>query len=1174
MRWMNKHYIWNVIGWLVIVMLAVITIPNMSKLVADKGQITVPSNYQSTRATNMQKQWGRSQRGTTAVVVVFNNGDSALTQTQNEHIDQTVQRIKNHADQYQIRSITAASDSSTAASQLISKDKSTQLLQLNVHQTSSHSITKIRSQITQLAKTSGVTTYVTGADVLNQDFSDATQAGVQKTEIIAAIFIFLVLWFVFRSPVTPLFSLLTVAVSVITSVSVVANLVDRFNFPFSNFTEVFIVIVLFGIGTDYNILLYNEFRERLANGKDRYTATREAIRIGGRTVLYSGLSVLIGMSVLGFANFSLYRSAVGIAVGVVVLLAVLLTLNPFFMAICGPHMFWPVKKFQGEGDSRLWHGMAKHAMIRPVITLIITGIIFIPLALTSHGTLDYDNLVEIGDNVPAKQGFKVVQKHFSKGTAEPTTIYIQSNHKLDNEKSLMLIDRLTKQLQQSDGVKTVASVTQPGGKAIKALYVRNQMSTVTGGLVKAQQGVNKINKGLKSAHSQLASQNVSGAVSGANKLASGASQVSSGANKLNNGTQKVASGASQVSSGAGKLNSGSQSLSSGAESLSDGTQTLQSGISQVTAGLNQLNTKVSSASGGKQAAELAQLEAALPQLNAAIQQLNTQVAGSSTGSTSGVTSSLTTIGNQTKDIATQLQNIKNSVGTVNSVSMSEVEAAFTSAGAPLSAAQKQVMSGVLAKQTAAQKQLTSTLNSSLAKIGSDASAIGNADKTVASQLQSLQSSTSTLQTAVATLAQKANVVLPGAATALQAASSQSSQLSSATGQLSSAMNTINGRIPQLVTGASVLAAGTNKLASSTGQLASGASQVANGSNQLAASTGQLASGARQVASGNQTMATQLAATSKELAALKSGLGTATNGLSSVSTGMGSANGYLKGLQKSAAAKTFYIPSKQLHSASFAPALKTYLSPNKKLTKLTVVLDDDPSSAAAMARLPKLEKVVSGSLKGTSLGNAQVAFGGNTSQTNDINEMASGDFTRTVIIMLAGIFIALMVVTRSLVQPIVIEGILVVAYSGALTLVHWLVKPVLGTDMLTWNTPFFTFVMLISLGVDYSIFLMRKYREYLHEPGATSDKMLQAATVIGTVVISAGIILSGTFAALMPSGVMTLIQIALAVILGIVLLIILLPIVMPAVMKITYPYPYSGIARNADEQRTPKHSREE
>ncbi|NLR32562.1 MMPL family transporter [Lactobacillus sp. ZJLC3-7] len=1084
MRWMNKHYIWNVIGWLIIVIMAVVTIPNMSKLVADKGQITVPNSYQSSRATTMQDQWGRSQRGTTAVVVVFNNGNSALTASQKTQIDQTIQRIKDHRDQYEIRSITAASDSSTAASQLVSKDKSTQLLQLNVHKSSSHSVTKIRDQITKLAKTSGVKTYVTGADVLNQDFSDATQAGVQKTEIIAAIFIFLVLWLVFRSPITPLFSLLTVAVSVITSISVVANLVNRFNFPFSNFTEVFIVIVLFGIGTDYNILLYNEFRERLASGKDRYTATKEATKVGGRTVLYSGLSVLIGMSVLGFANFSLYRSAVGIAVGVVVLLAVLLTLNPFFMAICGPHMFWPIKKFQGEGDSRLWHAMAKHAMIRPVITLILTGIVFIPLALTSHGTLDYDNLVEIGDNVPAKQGFKVVQQHFSKGTAEPTTIYIQSKDKMDNEKTLLIVDRLTKQLQQTEGVKTVASVTQPGGKAIKKLYVRNQMSDVTTGLVKAQQGVNKVNKGLQSANSSLSKQNVSGAVKDANTLASGAKKVSTG------------------------------------------TQQLQSGISQVAANVNALNSQVSSASGGKQAAQLAQLETALPQLNAAIQQLNQEVSSNST-SASGVTSSLTTIKTSTQDIASQLAKLESATSNLPSMSASSVAAAFSQQGVPLSAAQKTVLAGVLQKQSAAQSQLQATLSSSLKQIGSDASAIGSADQTVASQLQALQGSTSQLQTAVAQLAQSSGQVIPGATTALQQAGAQSTQLATATGKLSGAMFSMNSQMPALV------------------------------------------SGANQVAAGNQTMAEKLAAMSKQLTALRKGLTSASTGLTQVSTGVGTANTYLKGLQKSAAAETFYIPSKQLHGSSFKPALKTYMSPDRKITKLTVVLDDDPSSAAAMARLPKLEKVVNGALAGTSLKNAEVAFGGNTSQTNDINDMASSDFTRTVIIMLAGIFVALMIVTRSLVQPIVIEGILVVAYSGALTIVHWLVDPVLGTDMLTWNTPFFTFVMLISLGVDYSIFLMRKYREFLHEPGATSEKMLRASTVIGTVVLSAGVILSGTFAALIPSGVMTLIQIALAVIIGIILLVILLPIVMPAVMKITYPYPYSKMARaqnEADEGR--------
>lgn len=74
-----------------------------------------------------------------------------------------------------------------------------------------------------------------------------------------------------------------------------------------------------------------------------------------------------------------------------------------------------------------------------------------------------------------RRGLLVVEDHFSKGTAEPTTVYIKSKHRLDNEQDLMLIDRVTNQLKKSNGVKTVASVTQPAGSKVDELYVNNQL---------------------------------------------------------------------------------------------------------------------------------------------------------------------------------------------------------------------------------------------------------------------------------------------------------------------------------------------------------------------------------------------------------------------------------------------------------------------------------------------------------------------------------------------------------------------------------------------------------------------------------------------------------------------------------------------------------------------------
>lgn len=137
---------------------------------------------------------------------------------------------------------------------------------------------------------------------------------------------------------------------------------------------------------------------------------------------------------------------------------------------------------------------------------------------------------------------------------------------------------------------------------------------------------------------------------------------------------------------------------------------------------------------------------------------------------------------------------------------------------------------------------------------------------------------------------------------------------------------------------------------------------------------------------------------------------------------------------------------------------------------------------------------------------------------------------------------------------------------------------MARDMLTWNTPFFSFIMLIALGVDYSIFLMMRYRDDASAIPDVRRRILHAATIIGTVVISAAIILGGTFAALIPSNVLTLIQVATAVIVGLIILVITLPIIMSAMIKWTYPYVNDKMYQKkleADEKKHPtrrsKHS---
>ena len=1088
-----KNHVGSLIAWIVIVLIAVFTLPDVSALTSAHSEIKLPSYVQTSVASKIQNEWGHSQGNTYTAGVVFNRKGGKLTQADKERIDDTINYLRDNKKQLGIKSMMTPNDNAAAKSQLISKDKTTEVVQLSLSKNHS-TVEKTNKALIKAVKTKGLRTYVTGAEILQSDFSSSVQEGIKKTEIISVIFIFIVLVLVFRSPIVPLISLLTVGVSFITSFSIVTNLVKHANFPYSNFTQVFMVIVLFGIGTDYNILLYNKFKENLGKGIEKWEATRNAQHKAGRTILYSGSSILIGFSALGLANFSLYRSATGVAVGVAVLLVVLLTLNPFFMATLGKKMFWPVKTFEGESDSKLWHGISKNTLKHPFVFLVVMAVVTVPfMLLYNSGALNYNDADEISNSTPSKQGLLVFQKHFSKGTPEASTLYIKADHPLDNEKDLKVIDQITKQIQDYKDVKLVASVTEPAGKPVEQLYVNDQLKTVTKGTVAARDGLTKVSAGTD--------------------------QIANGAALLRNGAGRLESGTLQLQQGAVQLQNGTYVLVNGATSLQNGTQ-------QLAAGLNTLNSKLSTQVNGASAAQIAQLDSGLSQLQDGINQLG-KVAASA--NTSSATKQMSNLNSQAAALESSLNNVQSDIAALQNSGSAQggaqqaanaMNQAIDQAGLDQAQSQKlhAAVSSILQQQqqagqsSAALGKLQSDLKNAAAAGNNLKSAMNNAG--TMQELQSMQGKINQIQQLVS----GANTVLPGARQAISQLNSGLTQVQSAVAQGANGATAVNN-------GAGQLTAGLRQGADAAGQLSAGASQLNSGAGQLDNGLGQIATNAPKLSAG----------------------------VNKVNDGLGTAQNYLTGLGSSAAAKTFYIPEDKIHDGEFQQSIDNYMSSNLKATKFTIVFKINPSSTKAAKEANDISKMVKKSVKGTSLSNATIAMDGQSENIYDTQSVANSDFIRTAAIMLIGIGLALIFITRSVLQPVFILGTLLIAYLASLGITQKLIPVTLGTDLMAWNTPFFTFIMLIALGVDYSIFLMMRYRELgKEEPGwSPSDKILKACAFIGTVVISAAIILGGTFAALIPSGVPTLIEVAMGVIIGLFLLVFLLPINMSAAIKLTY-----------------------
>lgn len=1399
MKKLLKNHLGALIAWILILVISLVALPNVDSLTRAHSEISLPSSVESEAAKLIKNEWGSKKKNTYEVAVVFNKKDGKLTDVDKSNIQTSIDRLTSNKKRYGIKDSLAPQDNIATKKLLKSKDGTTWVMQMNISKKHG-TISQVYDEINSAVKTSGVRTYVTGADVLNNDFTTSIQEGIKKTELITVVFIFIVLIIVFKSPVVPLVSLLTVGVSFLVSFSIVTNLVNQVNFPFSNFTQVFMVIVLFGIGTDYNILLYNHFKEDLGNDMSVPDATRDSIKKAGRTILYSGSSILIGFSALGLANFSVYRSASGVAVGVLVLLVVLLTLNPFFMMTLGKKMFWPTKTFTGENPSKLWHGISSATLKRPIVFLAAVAVVVAPFFVTYSNVLNYDDTAEISDSTPSKVGLQLVQKHYSKGMAMPSYLYIKSDHTLDNEKDLKLIDELTQKLRKSEGVDKVISVTEPYNEKIKLLYVKKQMKSVTDGTDKLEKGVSKLTKGsekvtsgakklasgadtlssgtdaltdgakslytgtVKLYNGSIALYDGAGTLyngtktlsvgadalySGTRKLSSGANTLSAGTQKLKSGTSSLASGSKTLANGTGSLATGAQTLRNGAGTLKNGTaslytgagtlkngtaslytgagslkngtsqlltgsttlkngtsdlatgasnlytgtQTLTNGAKDLTAnmntlvaGLDQLKSQLSENASSLNADQLDQLSSGLTDLNNGLQQLNSKVSQISvpnidTSKISSLVSGLQSLQGQVSSLESGLTNAKNGLSTaggglgvastaagnmaslISQVSdstlkakleedlktldagLSSTKTGLDTAGSGLTTAgsaasnMKSAASGIqsatgglsnigsttdlsteVQQLQAAVAQLangSSTLNSQaaegitklksgLGKISQMQSAVdalatgahklytgsnsiysglskGMAGALALSQganklnsgAVSLYNGISQVNTGASSLYTGAGQVNSGAASLYTGAgklNTGAASLYSGTGTLVSGANKVNSGASAVASGASQVNSGAGQLNSGAGQLANGlasgvngAAQLANGASRLTSGAGQLQSGAGQLKNGlaqGANGASQLAEGSQKLSSgttkLKNGASeladktpAITSGLTAVNNGLVSAASYLNGLRKSPASDTFYIPNSVLkNNKDIKKSISVLLSPDKKSAMIIIILDSNPSSESAAKHSQALSAMARKSLKGTDLGKAEVEMGGQSSTIEDTKNTASGDFTRTMAIMLIGIGIALIFVTRSLLQPLYILGTLLLAYVSSLSITRWLVNAIMHRSMLAWNVPFFTFIMLIALGVDYSIFVMMRYRDSDYH-ALPSERILEACTVIGTVVISAAIILGGTFAALIPSGVPTLIEVAIGVIVGLAILVFLMPINLSAATKLTY-----------------------
>ncbi|RIJ71121.1 MMPL family transporter [Nakamurella silvestris] len=195
-------------------------------------------------------------------------------------------------------------------------------------------------------------------------------------------------------------------------------------------------------------------------------------------------------------------------------------------------------------------------------------------------------------------------------------------------------------------------------------------------------------------------------------------------------------------------------------------------------------------------------------------------------------------------------------------------------------------------------------------------------------------------------------------------------------------------------------------------------------------------------------------------------------------------------------------------------------------EISVVLNIPASSPQAASAVTDLRQIVHAA-------DPAALVGGDAAIQLDTTDVAQSDLKLIIPIVLLVVLLVLILLLRSLVAPLLLVFATVLSFGASLGVAALIFNHVLDYPGADPAVPLFSFVFLVALGVDYSIFLMSRAREEVLLSDAR-EGVLRALRVTGGVITSAGIVLAATFAALSVIPLLFLAQIAFIVAFGVLL----------------------------------------
>ena len=489
-----KFKYWIILAWVAAAVLMYFFAPSLSDVGSMTESTFLPADSESLRARELIEQYFPESKSTSTVSLIFYN-PGKLGEADMAYAREVKDWLSSGESTFEVTNVISVFDDPLLASRLVSPDGTTMLLTAGLEQAAFQSSSmdiagEIRGHVNSTPQ--GLEIYVSGQVGVYADLFDSLTKSIALTTLITVVLVIVLLIVIYRSPVAALVPLATIGLAFLVARGIL-GFIGQGGVAIWSQLDVFLIVLVFGIGTDYCLFLVSRFREELGRSGSRTEAMKNTVGRIGAVIGASALAVIVGLAGMAVARYEMIQTmgpVMGLAIFITLLAA--LTLAPALASVFGRMMFWPRHEELGKGkplkESGFWSRVARLATGRPIIVSgIVLIVMLVPYFALPGLNRSFDQLSELPPDSESVAGFRVLETHFDIGEMDPLTALIiaPEGKKLTDPGALASISKASADLLALEGVVKVQSAAQPEGtgETPAGLTVSGQLAGIGEGII-------------------------------------------------------------------------------------------------------------------------------------------------------------------------------------------------------------------------------------------------------------------------------------------------------------------------------------------------------------------------------------------------------------------------------------------------------------------------------------------------------------------------------------------------------------------------------------------------------------------------------------------------------------------------------------------------------------------